>query len=185
MGVHFRVPGDPLSNFVELFWLFDRYAVPHAREQLLPGATTELVIDLRPAAQGSGSALVAGPHSEHSVLDTSEELSLLGVHFKSGGGFPFFGVPAGELHNLQVPLDVLWGARAAELRERVLAAPTADAKFSTPAWIHKQKAYLAWWAHHLKGVDLRQADLQRNIERPVKSFAKSIRRSRPIDPPTR
>jgi len=129
MGVHYRVPRGPLSDFVELFWLFDPYAVPHAKEQLLPGATTELVIDLRPAARASAAALVAGPRSEHFVLDTSEAASLLGAHFKPGGGFPFFSVPAGELHNLEVSLDVLWGSKAAELRERVLAAPTPDAKF--------------------------------------------------------
>jgi hypothetical protein len=129
MGVHVRVPRGPLSDFVELFWFFDPYAVPHAREQLLPGATTELIIDLRRAARGSTAALVAGPRSEYFVLDTTEELSLLGVHFKSGGGFPFFGVPAGELHNLEVPLDILWGSRAEGLRERVLEAPTPGAKF--------------------------------------------------------
>ncbi len=129
MDVHYRVPRGALSEFVELFWLYDVYAVPHAKERLLPGATTELVIDLRPAARGSAAAVVAGPRSEYFVLDTSEEASLLGVHFKPGGAFPFFGVPAGELHNLEVSLDVLWGSKAAELRERVLAAPTPDAKF--------------------------------------------------------
>ena len=49
---------------------------------MLPGATTELVIDLRPAARGSAAALVAGPRSEHFVLNTSEAASLLGAHFK-------------------------------------------------------------------------------------------------------
>lgn len=129
MDVHYRVPRGALSDFVELFWLYDPYVVPHAKERLLPGATTELVIDLRSAVRGSSAVVVSGPRSEYFMLDTSEQTSLLGVHFKPGGGFPFFGVPAGELHNLEVSLDVLWGPKAAELRERVLAAPTADAKF--------------------------------------------------------
>ncbi|HEY2591934.1 MAG TPA: AraC family transcriptional regulator, partial [Steroidobacteraceae bacterium] len=63
------------------------------------------------------------------VLSTSEQRSVLGVHFKIAGGFPFFGVPAGELHNVRTSLDALWGSRAALLVEQVLAAPTPDTKF--------------------------------------------------------
>jgi AraC-like DNA-binding protein len=53
----------------------------------------------------------------------------MGAAFRRGGGFPFFRLPAGELHNAQVSLDVLWGAKAAELRERLLEAQTPDARF--------------------------------------------------------
>ena len=40
----------------------------------------------------------------------------------------FFGVPAGELRGLHVPLDDLWRGEGARLRARLLEAPTADAK---------------------------------------------------------
>jgi AraC-like DNA-binding protein len=53
----------------------------------------------------------------------------MGAAFKRGGGFPFFHLPAGELHNTQVSLDVLWGPKASELRERLLGAQTPDARF--------------------------------------------------------
>src|SRR5262249_14369103 len=95
----------------------------------MPMATTELVVDLREGAKGSTASVVAGSHSEYSVLATSDEFSVIGVHFKPGGAFPFFGVPAGELHNLELSLDLLWGSRATQLREQILAAPTPDAKF--------------------------------------------------------
>ncbi|MGB6449963.1 MAG: AraC family transcriptional regulator [Steroidobacteraceae bacterium] len=126
---HYRVPGGVLGEFVEILWLYEGYVRPHARERLLPMATTELVIDLRGGAIASRATTVAGPHSEHWVLDTSEELAVLGVHFRAGGGFPFFNVPAGELHNVRAGLDALWGAAAALLIEQVLAAPTPDGKF--------------------------------------------------------
>jgi AraC-like DNA-binding protein len=125
----FRIPHDVLGEFIELLWLYDGYVVPHAQERLLPMATTEFVVDLRDEGRGATAAIVAGPHSEYSVIDTSAEVSVVGVHFKPGGAFPFFGVPAGELHNLDVSLDTLWGARAMQLREQILAAPTPDAKF--------------------------------------------------------
>ena len=42
-------PGPPLSDFVELFWLYEGYAPNHAHasERLLPDGTMELVINLR------------------------------------------------------------------------------------------------------------------------------------------
>jgi AraC-like DNA-binding protein len=126
---HYRVPRGALGEFVELLWLYEGYVRPHARERLLPMATMELVIDLRGSAIPSRATTVAGPHSEHFVLDTSDELAVVGVHFRAGGGFPFFNVPAGELHNVRVGLDALWGAAAARLIEQVRAAPTPDAKF--------------------------------------------------------
>jgi AraC-like DNA-binding protein len=129
-GTHrYRIPRGPLANFVELLWLYDGYLVPHARERLLPMPTMELVIDLRGARTVSDATTLVGPQSNHWVLDTSEQHSVIGVHFKIGGGFPFFGVPAGELHNVRTSLDLLWGPRAGLLVEQVLAAATADAKF--------------------------------------------------------
>ena len=125
-----HVPAPPLSEFVELLWLFDGYAPGHARERLLPMGTVELVVNLREDQPDFSDPVVAGPHSEYSVLDTSRAASVIGVHFKPGGAFPFLGLPAGELHNLDVSLDVLWGARAGEMRERILAAPTPEAKFA-------------------------------------------------------
>src|SRR5215510_1910276 len=129
MVFRYRVPGGVLGNFVELLWLYDPYVVSHAHERLLPTATTELVFDLREGVLGSAASVVAGPHSEYSVLDTSESASVLGVHFKPGGAFPFFGIPAGELHNQDVSLDCLWGARAEAVRDQLLRAPSPEAKF--------------------------------------------------------
>ena len=123
-------PPPPLADFVDMFWLMDRPAPAHRRERLLPMGTTELVIDLR---EGSGLRLprLCGPHSESFVLDTAPQASVMGVHFKPGGAFPFFDMPAGELHNTRLSLDDLWAGRAAELRERLLEAPTPRARFQT------------------------------------------------------
>jgi AraC-like DNA-binding protein len=118
-----------LGEFVELLWLYEGYVLPHAQERLLPMPTTELVIDLRGRQRASQAGTIAGPHSEHWVLDTSEETAVVGVHFRIGGAFPFFGGSAGDLHNIRTSLDTLWGSRAPLLVEQVLAAPTPDAKF--------------------------------------------------------
>lgn len=126
---HYRLPRGVLGEFVELLWLYDDHIVPHARERLLPMPTTELVIDLHGPRGVSQATTLVGPHSNYWVLDTSEQQSVIGVHFKIGGAFPFLGVPAGELHNVRTSLDTLWGAGAASVVEQVLSASTPDAKF--------------------------------------------------------
>ncbi|HEU4387810.1 MAG TPA: helix-turn-helix domain-containing protein [Blastocatellia bacterium] len=134
-------PGPPLSEFVEKFWFYDGYVLPHSKERLLPSGEIDLVINLREDAiriydrddtsrlQRLRGAVLAGPHSEFFVIDTHEQESVIGIQFKPGGARPFFGLPASELHNQHVPLEDLWKAKAGDLRCRLLEARTPEAKF--------------------------------------------------------
>jgi AraC-like DNA-binding protein len=141
MIFHAHVPQSPLSEFVECIWFQEGNLPPHPRERLMPDGTMELVINLyedrlsvvdrhNPArVQYYRGSLIGGPHSEFDVIDTTDQQAIMGVHFKPGGAFPFFCIPAGELHNAMMPLDCLWGASADDLRGRVLEADTVEAKF--------------------------------------------------------
>jgi AraC-like DNA-binding protein len=142
MIFHTHVPGPPLSDFVELMWFGDDYCVPHALERVLPTGDMSLIInlhedrtrvydrdDLRKCKTFPGAILV-GAHSRFSVIDTAEQRTTAGAVFKPGGAFPFFKLPAGELQDDDVPLDVLWRAEASLLRERLLEAQTPQAKFA-------------------------------------------------------
>ena len=120
------VPGPPLSQYVALFWAYEAYGAGHPRERVLPTATSEIVVMLRDDRHGP---VVCGAHSESFVIETASRPTLLGVHFKPGGAVPFLGMPADELGNVRVPLDTLWGRAAAELKERLLEAPTWPARF--------------------------------------------------------
>jgi len=130
------IPPPPLSEFVELFWLYDGQSWGSSRERVLPTGTTELVIDLAGEAreldgrpQRSPFACVGGPRSEPFELAMPRRVLILGVHFRPGGAFPFVEPPAGELRNLTVPLDALWSDGGVEqLRERLLEAPTHAAR---------------------------------------------------------
>ena len=53
----------------------------------------------------------------------------MGVHFRPGGAYPFLGVPAGELSDVDVSLEAIWGVRAIELREQLLESETSEARF--------------------------------------------------------
>jgi len=136
-----RVPNPPLSEFVELLWFFRGPSRAHAKERLLPQGSAELVINLDEdliriydrdnlsSYRTLSGSVICGPHSQFFVIDTSEQQSVLGVHFKPGGLFPFIGAPAAELHNLHVSLDDIWGRRARTLRDRLVEAPTPATKF--------------------------------------------------------
>src|SRR5262245_32599162 len=142
MVSHLHSPGPPLSAFVDLFWYYEGIQRPHKKERLLPEGSMEMVINLREDRcrvytredhdhfQSFPGTILCGPHSNYFVIDTASQAEVIGIHFKPGGAFPFFKLPADELQNLHVGLDTLWGSRAAELRERVLAAPTPRAKIA-------------------------------------------------------
>lgn len=135
------VPKLPLGNFVEKMWFCEGYAPRHSMERVLPDGSVQLVLSLKSEVtrlydridikrfEVLRGPVVAGAHSQFVVLDTAEQESAIGVHFKPGGAYPFMGMPLDELQNLHVPLDALRGSQATDLRERLLESPTPDAKF--------------------------------------------------------
>jgi AraC-like DNA-binding protein len=137
-----QTPRWPLSEFVQCFWYSQGSARPHKFERILPDGSVEVVINLQEdrtriydrhscaLAANVRGALVSGPRSDYFVIDTAQQLSTIGIHFKPGGAFPFFGVPATELQNRQVALHDVWGSAAVEMRDQLLEAPSVDAKFA-------------------------------------------------------
>src|SRR5436853_33994 len=119
-----KTPQGPLSEFVDCLWIHEDYGGSHGRERVLPTATTDLVF-VRHSANGH-ACTVQGPRSDCIELDTSRPFSAIGVHFKPGGGIPFFGVPTDELVNRVVGLDLLWGCDAGSLQEQLWDAPSPE-----------------------------------------------------------
>jgi methylphosphotriester-DNA--protein-cysteine methyltransferase len=126
MSTHLHVPSGPLADFVDLIWVYEGYAPTHARERLLPQPLMALIITFRgDDIVWSG---VSGPRTESTLLDTSRPFSVVGVSFKAGGGFPFFPMPPGELHNLMLPLDAVWGSRADAVCEALFRTKSPAAR---------------------------------------------------------
>jgi AraC-like DNA-binding protein len=90
--------------------------------------------------------VICGPHSQPFEIETSGPATMVGVHFKPGGAFPFLDLPVGELHNSHVPLKMLWGSKANALRDRLLEAPTPAAKFRAlgEALLERARSRLTW-----------------------------------------
>ena len=102
----FRQPKLPLSKFVDSFWLYEGNSAGHQTQHILPTGTLELVINLRQnelvfceserpeSCSRFSGAVVSGAHGRRFAPYTTEKTTIIGVHFKPGGAFPFLGLPA-------------------------------------------------------------------------------------------
>jgi AraC-like DNA-binding protein len=135
-----HTPAAPLSAFVANLWSLSD-APSHAKERIVPSGTLELVINLHEdefriydSAESSkfqrfSGAIVSGAYDRFFVIDTAEHASVVGVHFKPSGAWPFVELPPGELARTHVDLETLWGKAARELREMLCAAHTPARRF--------------------------------------------------------
>ena len=136
----FYKPKPPLSKFVDCFWLYDGQAATQT-ERILPTGTFELAINLREdelsfydaerpeSCSRFSGAVVSGAHGRSFMPEATEVVSIIGVHFKPGGAFPFLGLPASDLADTHVNLETVWGPPAGRLRERLCEARTSHERF--------------------------------------------------------
>ncbi len=134
------VPAPPLNAYIDDLYYLDG-AAPYLRQKVLPNPTLHLMINLGHAFQVSDSDQTqpymtcdeswwVGLWNKYHVVDWPPNVAFYGVHFKPAGVYPFLQFPLSELHNQIVPMDVIWGRFAAEIRERLYAAPTVAAGFA-------------------------------------------------------
>lgn len=133
-------PARPLGDCVHSFW-HATYVPSHPKVRILPRGTIELVINLSedeiriydaglPAGcQRLPGIVISGAYGGALDIDPMQHATMMGIHFRPGGAFPFFGAAIGELTNIHVALECLWGRSALELRERLCSARTAQQRF--------------------------------------------------------
>ena len=133
-------PGPPLDEFVDHFWLIDGGQVPQL-EKIMPSGTIELVVNLKddkiyihdpeePHLYKQFAGVVfSGTYSRPFICNALQHESIIGVHFKPGGAFPFLEIGADELANAHANLADLWGRSGLELRERLCGAGTPEQRF--------------------------------------------------------
>jgi AraC-like DNA-binding protein len=133
-------PTGHLGAFVERFWQINNMP-PHFKERIVPSGTLELVINLHedefriygPArlenCRRFSGTMVSGTYTGSFIIDAHQHASVIGIHFRPGGAFPFLGSAVGELADTHVDLETLWGSAAGELRERLCAAREPAERF--------------------------------------------------------
>ena len=124
------VPRPELRGFVECVDMCREWIPPGTtiEERVLPDGAAHLIFNLTepPSAEGEEPSPVAGAIGATATAKVIRMVGMVegvGVRLRPGGLSQLLGMPAGELAGQSVSLSDLWGARAAELIERLAAAP--------------------------------------------------------------
>lgn len=115
-----RLPLPALAAWVRTVWVQRTGPRPYLQRDL-PTGGVELQCRI-----GDLPRLV-GPLATASVQVLPSHTTVVGARFQPGAASPLLGLPAGELVDLTVPLDDVWGGAAARLGELLAGAPGPDA----------------------------------------------------------
>jgi hypothetical protein len=132
-----HVPSAPLNAYIDDLYGLDGPA-PYRHLKVFPMPSLHLMINLGEAFQvrkpdqvacvaACAESWVTGLWSSYHLIDWPLTVRLYGIHFKPGGAYPFLQLPLIVLQDQVVSLDDLWRQAAAEIRERLAAAPTIQA----------------------------------------------------------
>jgi AraC-like DNA-binding protein len=157
----YHVPCPPLNAYIDNIYYLDEPAL-FSRLKVLPRPAPILMINFADSFHvyqpNQSDAIVTcsdswwvGLWSTYHLVDWPPHTHCFGIHFKSGGAYPFLRRPLSELNNQVVPLDAVYGRFAVELRERLYAAPTITAGFAL-----LEELLLARLCDTLPGLDVVQ-----------------------------
>lgn len=134
-----RTPPPPLSDLVRQVWDWEAAPQPDRLERMLPVAHANLIVNLsedesrlydeQRRCQRYRGATLEGARHVSSIIDTREQVAVMGVIFRPAGAAAFFRERMDLLTNRCVNLEDLVGVREAGLlRERLLEAEGAGAR---------------------------------------------------------
>jgi AraC-like DNA-binding protein len=111
-----RAPVAALTDVVTSAWIQQVAAGgPPYRQRNLPHGGAELVCAV------GGAPRVVGPLTRAQVDVLAPGTTLVGLRLRPGAVGTLFGLPPGELLDLAVPADALWGRAAAVIGDRIAA----------------------------------------------------------------
>lgn len=134
-----HIPHPPLAQFINHLWYVDLQA-PYQQERILPTGTIELMINFGGAFRVvdksdpnkfdlNSRSWIAGFQTEYIINEPLGNTEMIGVSFKAGGAYPFFGFPISEFNDQVVSMELVWGISMEDMHEQLHAAPTLAAKF--------------------------------------------------------
>jgi AraC-like DNA-binding protein len=149
MGFIIRAPTAPLSQLVDTIWDWNLPRQAHRFDRMLPSACGQLVINLVEdesrvydaslRCRRFAGAAFDGPANRSFVIDTAEQVAVVGIVFRAGAAAPFFRERMDLVANDHVDLDALAGGAARGLRERLLEAGGPEARLRiVETWLREQ-----------------------------------------------
>lgn len=154
MGFATLTPAAPLSPLVETIWDWDTPRAAYRLERILPSAGGQLVINLAQdetrvyddalACRRFAGAAFDAPSHRSFIIDSDEQVAVVGIVFRPGGAAPLFRERMDLLANGHADLDALAGGDARTLRLRLLEAAGATARLRiVHDWLLRQAAAAA------------------------------------------
>ena len=138
MGHQVVAPAPPLDALVSRLWDWEMPPAAHHYERVLPTPGAALIINLhenetrvysddaeRRCARAP-AAVIGGPCLRSQIIDTAEQVHVMGVVFHPGGAHALTGEDHAALVERDIGLEDIFGSCALQLRERLLN--TADAR---------------------------------------------------------
>jgi AraC-like DNA-binding protein len=135
MGFLCSIPAAPLDALIEKIWDWDMPAPAHRYERVLPLPGAALIINLHEdetrvyaddatrQCTRSAAAVLGGPMLRSQIIDTAEQIRVMGVVFRPGGVYAFTAEDLTGMAGRDVDLHDLFGVSADRLRERLLDTP--------------------------------------------------------------
>jgi AraC-like DNA-binding protein len=132
MGFHCSIPASPLDALIEKIWDWDMPAPAHRYERVLPLPGAALIINLHEDetrvyaddatrhCTRSAAAVLGGPMLHSQIIDTAEQIRVMGVVFRPGGVHAFTAENLTGMAGRDVDLHDLFGVTVDRLRQRLL-----------------------------------------------------------------
>lgn len=160
-------PSSCLKPYLKCYWTLqvDALVVPRSSQRLLAESfefTFNLaapidIINCEGQAKRIHAAGITGPMNRPMRLETTGSVSLFGICFRPGGGYPFFKYAAHELVNQYPDVEDLWGSRGRRFVEYI-----QNDCHTTEERMEAADAYLAdHLATNLRDEDLIQKAIRR------------------------
>lgn len=145
-------PAAPLDSLIETIWDWDMPLTAHRLERVLPKPGAQLIINLhedetrvytddaqRHCVRSSGSVL-GGPVMTSQIIDSAEQVRVMGVVFRPGGAHALTGEHQQSMLSRDIDLDDLFGAAARQLRQRLLETGAAARRIALlQQWLLRQR----------------------------------------------
>ena len=138
MGHHVVAPAPPLDALISRLWDWEMPPAAHHYERVLPTPGAALIINLHEnetrvysddaerRCERAPAAVIGGPCLRSQIIDTAEQVHVMGVVFHPGGAHALTGEDHAALVERDIGLEDIFGSSAHQLRERLLN--TADAR---------------------------------------------------------
>jgi len=155
MGHHVVVPAPPLDALVSRLWDWDMPPAAHHFERVLPVPGAALIINLHEnetrvysddaerRCSRAAASVIGGPCLSSQIIDTAEQVRVIGVVFHPGGAHAFTGEDHEALANRDIGLEDIF-AMVLRPNYALPNQPTHDRKAARVKAIWPELTIIPW-----------------------------------------